>query len=96
VTTRDISETGAFVEADCPVAIPLYKLVKLQIERDARSAAPVPPSLRDGAVLSAVWRVGPCRRSTGTPDGYALRFLVDSPEMSVREQAPAARMRAAS
>jgi hypothetical protein len=27
--------------------------------------------------LSAVWRVAPCRRSTGTPSGYALRFLLD-------------------
>ena len=96
VTTRDVSESGAFVEADCPVAIPLYRLVRLQIERDARNSMPMPPSLRAGAVLSAVWRVGPCRRSTGTPDGYALRFLVDSPELAARDQAPALRMAAAS
>ena len=38
-------------------------------------------SLREGRVLSAVWRVAPCRRSTGTPSGYALRFLVD-PQVS--------------
>ncbi len=94
--TRDISESGAFVEADCPIAIPLYRLVRLQIERDARNSTPVPPSLRDGAVLTAVWRVGPCRRSTGTPDGYALRFLVDSPEAVARQHAPAVRMAAAS
>ncbi len=37
----------------------------------------LPTKLREGRVLSAVWRVAPCRRSTGTPSGYALRFLVD-------------------
>lgn len=77
VVTRDISESGAFVEAECAVAIPLYRLVHLQLERDIRGATGVPDRLRDGRVLSAVWRVGPCRRSTGTPEGYALRFLVE-------------------
>jgi hypothetical protein len=80
VVTRDVSDSGAFVEADCAVSIPLYRLVHLQIERDARLGSAVPQRLRDGRVLSAVWRVGPCRRSTGTPDGYALRFLVEPAE----------------
>jgi hypothetical protein len=80
VVTRDVSESGAFVEADCAVSIPLYRLVHLQIERDARLGSTVPQRLRDGRVLSAVWRVGPCRRSTGTPEGYALRFLVEPAE----------------
>ena len=80
VVTRDISDSGAFVVSDCAVSIPLYRLVHLQLERDVRSAAGVPDRLRDGRLLSAVWRVGPCRRSTGTPDGYALRFLVNPPE----------------
>jgi hypothetical protein len=43
--------------------------------------------LREGRVLSAVWRVAPCRRSTGTPSGYALRFLVD-PQMQAQQIAP--------
>src|SRR5262245_61866519 len=80
VVTRDVSESGAFVEADSAVSIPLYRLVHLQIERDVRVANGVPQRLRDGRVLSAVWRVGPCRRATGTPEGYALRFLVEPPE----------------
>ena len=78
--TRDISNAGAFVQAESPVAIPMYRLVHLQLERDIREAAGLPERLRDGRVLSAVWRVGTCRRSTGTPDGYALRFLVDPPK----------------
>lgn len=77
VTTRDISEAGAFVEADAAAAIPLYRLVHVQLERNGRELAGVPEMLRDGRVLSAVWRVAPCKSTTGTPAGYALRFLVD-------------------
>ncbi len=77
VTTRDISSAGIFVEAESAAAIPLYRLVHVQLERDARDAPGIPAGLRQGRLLSAVWRVGACRRSTGTPDGYALRFLVD-------------------
>ena len=77
VVTRDISDSGAFVVADSSVAIPLYRIVQLQLEREMRAAAGVPERLRDGRVLSAVWRVGPCQRATGTPEGYALRFLVE-------------------
>jgi hypothetical protein len=77
VTTRDISDAGAFVEADGATAIPLYRLVHVQLERQAREADGVPEQLRDGRILSAVWRVAPCRATTGTPAGYALRFLVE-------------------
>jgi hypothetical protein len=77
VTTRDISEAGAFVEADNAAAIPLYRIVHLQLERGVREINGLPERLRDGRVLSAVWRVGPRRSSRGTPGGYALRFLVD-------------------
>ena len=76
VTTRDVSDAGVFVECEAGAAIPLYRLVHLQIERSAISLQ-LPANLREGRVLSAVWRVAPCRRSTGTPSGYALRFLVD-------------------
>lgn len=82
VMTRNISETGVFVEADSGAAIPLYRIVHLQLERTARDTDGIPARLRDGRVLSAVWRVGPCRASTGTPAGYALRFLVDPQEMT--------------
>jgi len=77
VITRDVSEAGVWVETDGPAAIPLYRLVHMQLERGGRELAGVPDRLRDGRVLSAVWRIGPCKRSTGTPEGYALRFLVD-------------------
>lgn len=77
VMTRNVSETGVFVECEAGAAIPLYRLVHLQLERNAGSNTQLPSRLRDGRVLSAVWRVGPCRKSTGTPSGYALRFLVD-------------------
>src|SRR5687767_9024432 len=77
VMTRDVSEAGVFVECDAGAAIPLFRLVHLQIERSAGANVQLPSRLRDGRVLSAVWRVAPCRRSTGTPSGYALRFLVD-------------------
>ena len=86
VMTRDVSEAGVFVECDAGAAIPLYRLVHLQIERSAVSQQ-LPSRLREGRVLSAVWRVAPCRRSTGTPAGYALRFLVD-PQMTAQQIAP--------
>lgn len=79
VTTRDVSEAGVFVECEAGAAIPLFRLVHLQIERSNRMSDALPSRLREGRVLSAVWRVAPCRRSTGTPSGYALRFLVDAP-----------------
>jgi hypothetical protein len=95
VKTRDISEAGVFVEAEGATAIPLYRLVHLQLERDVRGAAGIPERLREGRVLSAVWRVGACRRSTGTPDGYALRFLVD-PHEAAAERPAETRMAVAS
>lgn len=77
VMTKDISEAGVFVECEAGAAIPLYRLVHLQVERSFGATHLLPSMLREGRVLSAVWRVAPCRRSTGTPSGYALRFLVD-------------------
>jgi hypothetical protein len=77
VTTRDVSEAGVFVECEAGAAIPLFRLVHLQVERSVRGGEALPLQLREGRVLSAVWRVAPCRRSTGTPSGYALRFLVE-------------------
>jgi hypothetical protein len=77
-----------FVEVDAAASIPLYRLVHLQLEREAREAQGLPERLRQGRVLSAVWRVGSCRRSTGTPEGYALRFLVE-PQAAVASADPA-------
>jgi hypothetical protein len=77
VMTRDVSETGVFIEWSEPTSIPLYRLVTFQLELDARNLEGIPPALRAGKVLSAVYRAGSFRRSTGSPDGYGLRLLVD-------------------
>jgi hypothetical protein len=87
VMTKDVSEAGVFVECEAGAAIPLYRLVHLQVERSGNVNQQLPPRLREGRVLSAVWRVAPCRRSTGTPSGYALRFLVD-PQVTAQEIGP--------
>jgi hypothetical protein len=77
VVTRDVSDLGVYLECRAADAIPLYRLVYLQLERDGRDLSQLPPALRDGRVLSAVYRVGPAEPGTGTPSGYALRLLVD-------------------
>jgi hypothetical protein len=77
VMTRNVSETGVFIEWSEPASIPLYRLVSFQLERDARNAEGVPPVLRAGRVLSAVYRLGAVRKSTGTPEGYGLRLLFE-------------------
>ncbi len=77
VTARDVSDSGAYLDCRGADAIPLYRLVYLQFEREARDVPELPSPLRDGRVLSAVFRVGPCDPSTGTPSGYALRFLLE-------------------
>lgn len=77
VVTRDVSDVDAFVECQVPASIPLYRLVHFQIERNGRDCADLPSVLQQGKVLSAVYRVGPYRTSTGTPQGYALRLLID-------------------
>jgi hypothetical protein len=75
--TSDVSDLDAFVECQVPASIPLYRLVHFQIERGARDTDQLPAALRGGKVLSAVYRVGAYRASTGTPHGYALRLLVE-------------------
>jgi hypothetical protein len=80
VVTRDVSDEGVYLDCRGSEPIPLYRLVYLQIERDERRIMGLPPILREGRVLSAVYRVGPCEPATGTPSGYALRLLVDPRE----------------
>ncbi len=77
VVTRDVSDLDAFVECQMPALIPLYRLVHFQIEKPARDMAGLPGVLHQGKVLSAVYRVGPYKSATGTPQGYALRLLVE-------------------
>lgn len=76
VVIRDVSETGAYVESVSGTPIPLYRLVSLQAEPTPSSAA-LPSFLRQGKVLSAVYRVSPTRPSSGAPAGYGLRLLVE-------------------
>ena len=73
VVTRDVSDVDAFVECQ----------VHFQIERNGRDMTDLPPVLQQGKVLSAVYRVGPYRTATGTPQGYALRLLIDPAASSV-------------
>jgi hypothetical protein len=86
VRTRDISDTGVFIEWSESTSIPLYRLVTFQLERDARTTDGLPPALRSGKVLSAVYRAGAFQRATGTPDGYGLRLLVE-PSLTTRAAA---------
>jgi hypothetical protein len=58
------------------VPIPLYRLVQLQLEREVRDADGLPFALRQGRILSAVYRVTPATQQ-GRPQGLALRLMVD-------------------
>ena len=86
VVMRDVSDVDAFVECQVPASIPLYRLVHFQVERPARDGQDLPAVLREGKVLSAVYRVGPYKTSTGTPSGYALRLLVEKTHVATRRE----------
>jgi hypothetical protein len=77
VVTRDVSDHGVAVEALNGAAIPLYRLVYFQIDREARQRPDLPPALKKPNVLSAIFRVGEDNQSTGAPSEYALRLLVE-------------------
>ena len=83
VMTQDVSDLDAFVECQAPASIPLYRLVHFQLERTGHGCPEVPAALLQGKVLSAVYRVGPRRAATGTPQGYALRLLVEPGSVAV-------------
>lgn len=76
VVTHNVSEYGVFVECQTGVSIPMYRLVQFQLERDVRDTDPLPATLRQGQVLSAVYRVRPATPATGRL-GLALRLMVD-------------------
>ena len=88
VMTRDISDHDVYVECQAPTAIPLYRLVHFQLERSARGSDTLPAALQAGKVLSAVYRVGPYQPATGTPQGFALRFLVEPKRAAATERKP--------
>ena len=76
VVTRDVSDCGVFVECQSAVSIPLYRLVQFQLEREVRESDALPATLRQGRILSAVYRVSPATKS-GARQGLALRLMVD-------------------
>ncbi len=92
VVTRDVSETGAFVECASIAPIPLFRLVHLQLETPGAPATP----LAAGRVLAAVWRVEREPATSGSPAGYALRFMVDPAEQAVAPRYALSTMAAAS
>ncbi len=95
ILTRDVSDLGVAVECLDGTPIPLYRLVYVQIDRTAREGSgELPAPLRRPAVLSAIYRVGPSQQSTGTPESYALRLLVE-PDRSGRARADVAETSAA-
>ncbi|MEW6319863.1 MAG: hypothetical protein AB1635_02115 [Acidobacteriota bacterium] len=96
VVTREVGDADVVVECDSPAAIPLYRLVHLQVERTASRGDELPSYLREGRVLSAVWQVGPCRPSTGTPSAYALKVLVEPGVVPMRAAAAPATVAVAS
>ena len=88
VTTRDASDYDVYVECQAPTSIPLYRLVHFQVERGVRACEDLPEALKEGKVLSAVYRVGPYQAATGTPQGFALRFLVEPKRARATERKP--------
>jgi len=86
VITRDVSEFGVFVECSSPISIKRHRLVQFQLERNTIEVAGVPESLRQGRLLSAVYRVHPASRS-GARQGLALRLMV-APRRRVQAELP--------
>ena len=71
VRTREVSDTGAVVECDAAVALPLYRLVHLQVEKAAREGV----ELRSRcAMVSSSRRCGRWR-----PAGPPPERRVDTP-----------------
>jgi hypothetical protein len=76
VVARNVSDYGVYVECHSIVSIPLYRLVQFQLEREVRESDVLPDTLRQGRVLSAVYRVS-APTPAGKPQGLALRLMVD-------------------
>jgi hypothetical protein len=84
VVTRNVSEIGVYVECQPGVSIPMYRLVQFQLERDTRESDALPTTLRQGRILSAVYRVSKATAS-GAPQGFALRLMVDPRQTAMVE-----------
>jgi hypothetical protein len=81
VVTRDVSDCGVYIECQSTLSIPLYRLVHFQLEPSVRDLRGVPETLRQGRVLSAVYRVSHATKQT--PQGFALRLMVDPRQYAV-------------
>ncbi|MGE3275794.1 MAG: hypothetical protein AB7O67_11830 [Vicinamibacterales bacterium] len=75
VVAHCVDDERVTVDCETSIAIPLYRLVHLQLEARGSGAETWPVDWRHRRLLSAVWQVGPCRPTTGTPSGYGLRVL---------------------
>jgi hypothetical protein len=76
VVVRNISDMGAYLESHTAISIPLYRLAQFQLEREGRDAEALPDALRQGRVLTAVYRISPATRS-GKPQGLAVRLMAE-------------------
>ncbi len=88
VITRNVSELGVFVECQSAVTIPLFRLVHFQLEPHAVGGDQLPTTLRDGRVLSAVYRIHP--QTEGGRQGLALRLMVDPRRIAAAAARPEA------
>jgi hypothetical protein len=92
VVTRDVSDSGVFVESQSALSIPLYRLVHFQVEPTVlRASNDLPESLRQGRILSAVYRVSHAGKHSR--HGVALRLMV-APKRQLAESVEEARVSA--
>jgi len=89
VVTRDVSEQGVFVECPSALSIPLFRLVQFQLEPNVRTSQELPAILKQGRILSAVYRVA--KPGDNGRAGLALRLLIDPRRARAVEQAEGAR-----
>lgn len=87
VVTRDVSDSGVFVESMSALSIPLYRLVHFQVEPTVRTAHDLPEALRQGRILSAVYRVTHAGKQTR--HGVALRLMIAPKRRTMQHQEPA-------
>lgn len=74
VVIRDVSDTGVFVECREPLSIPLYRLVQFEVEPGVATSG-LPESLRQGRVLTAVYRISHPTERSGC--GLGLRLMAE-------------------
>jgi hypothetical protein len=75
VVTRDVSDLGIFIESPKPLSIPLYRLVHFQLEPGVRTSPDLPRFLRQGRVLTAVYRIATPKNDER--HGMALRLIME-------------------